>query len=196
MNFLFHMLLSGDDDQLLVGNFMGDFVKGALEGRFHPRIRQGVQLHRRIDSYAEQHPLFRRSRYRLPDRYGLYRGVMVDLFYDHFLVNSWQEWSVEPFDSFLTRTRAVVEGHREDLPATLRPLLPMIFDELLPSYATVEGIGDALRRMSRRIIRPNPLAGSEQELRRLRPALRQDFYGFTPDLHRFAAQQDNRPHEL
>ena len=53
MNFLFHMLLSGNDEQLLVGNFIGDFVKGPLQERFEPRIRQGVMLHRQIDSYAD-----------------------------------------------------------------------------------------------------------------------------------------------
>ena len=107
MNFLFHMLLSGDDDQLLIGNFMGDFVKGGLRDRFPPRIRQGVQLHRWIDSFAEQHRLFRQSRYSLSPQYGLYRGIMVDLFYDYFLVNSWSAWTDEPFGAFLDRKSVV-----------------------------------------------------------------------------------------
>ena len=189
MNFLFHMLLSGTDDQLLLGNFMGDFVKGSLQDRFASRVRDGVQLHRRIDSYAEQHPLFRQSRHRLAPEYGLYRGVMVDLFYDYFLVNSWQHWSAEPFDRFLVRTRGVVEDNRAMLPTAMQPLVPVIFEELLPSYATIEGIGQALSRMSRRISRPNPLQGCETELSRHHQALQSDFRGFTPDLCRFAAEQ-------
>jgi len=189
MNFLFHMLLSGNDDQLLLGNFMGDFVKGSLQDRFTPRVRDGVQLHRRIDSYAEQHPLFRQSRYRLAPEYGLYRGVMVDLFYDYFLVNSWQEWSAEPYDRFLVRTRGVVEDNRALLPAAMQPLVAVIFDELLPSYATIDGIGKAFSRMSRRVSRPNPLQGCEAELSRHHQALQSDFYHFTPDIRRFAADQ-------
>lgn len=193
MNFLFHMLLSGTDDQLLLGNFMGDFVKGSLQDRFAPRVRDGVQLHRRIDSYAEQHPLFRQSRHRLAPEYGLYRGVMVDLFYDYFLVNSWHAWSAEPFDRFLVRTRGVVEDNRAQLPVAMQPLVPVIFEELLPSYATVEGIGQALSRMSRRISRPNPLQGCEAELSRHHQALQSDFLAFTPDLCRFAADKDLLP---
>lgn len=189
MNFLFHMLLSGDDDQLLVGNFMGDFVKGPVQGRFAPRIRQGVMLHRRIDSYAEGHPLFRQSRYRLAQEYGLYRGVMVDLFYDYFLVNSWQEWSNEPFAGFLTRTRSVIERNRSSLPEEMQRLVPVIFDELLPSYGTIEGIGIAFIRMSRRIVRQNPLAGCEVELGKHHDGLERDFYGFTPELISFSAQE-------
>lgn len=190
MNFLFHMLLSGTDEQLLLGNFMGDFVKGSLQDRFAPQVRNGVLLHRRIDSYAEQHPLFRQSRYRLAPEYGLYRGVMVDLFYDYFLVNSWHTWSAEPFDRFLARTRGVVEHHRAQLPVAMQPLVAVIFDELLPSYATIEGIGQAFSRMSRRVSRPNPLQGCEMELSRHHQALQSDFCGFTPDICRFVAEQD------
>ncbi len=185
MNFLFHMLLSGKDDQLLVGNFMGDFVKGPLlQGRFPERIGLGVKLHRRIDSYAERHPLFRRSRGRIDSVYGLYRGILVDMFYDHLLVHDWNRWSDEDFSVFLRRTRRVVESHRHVVPEAMVPLLPVIFDELLPSYATVEGIARALARISRRVGRPNPLAGGERELVRLYGNLHADFLEFTPDIIR------------
>lgn len=187
MNFLFHMLLSGADDQLLAGNFMGDFVKGPLGERFAPRIRQGVLLHRRIDSYADHHPVFVRSRGRLSPAYGRYRGVLVDLFYDYYLRTSWNDWSAEPFDAYLLRTRRVMEQHYRELPERLQRLVPFIFDELLPSYATIEGIGSALERMSRRVSRTNPLAGGEGELRRHHGVLERDFREFAPDMIRFAA---------
>ena len=188
MNFLFHMLLSGKDDQLMVGNFMGDFVKGPLQERFSPRIRQGVALHRRIDSYADRHPLFRQSRHRISNDYGLYRGVMVDIFYDYFLVNEWAEWCDEPFADYLIRTRAVVEAHRHTLPVDMHRKVPIIFEELLPSYGTVEGVGSALGRLSRRISRPNPLSGSEQELLSHHDGLQSDFRAFTPEIFRFAGE--------
>ncbi len=188
MNFLFHMLLSGDDDQLLVGNFMGDFVKGQLQERFPPRIRQGLMLHRRIDSYADKDPHFRQSRYRIAGDYGLYRGVMVDLFYDYYLVNNWDAWCDEAFGDYLVRTRNVVERYRHSLPAEMQRLVPIIFEELLPSYGTLEGIGSALSRLSRRISRPNPLHGGEQELLRHHSALQSDFHAFTPDIFRFVEE--------
>lgn len=188
MNFLFHMLLSGDDEQLLVGNFMGDFVKGPLQqGHFPEKVRQGVELHRRIDSYAERHPLFRRSRGRIDPGYGLYRGILVDMFYDYLLVNDWKIWSDEPFATFLRRTRRAVESHQHVIPAAMLPLLPVIFDELLPSYGTVEGIARALARLSRRVGRSNPLSGGELELVRLHGDLRTDFLGFTSEIINYAS---------
>ena len=191
MNFLFHMLLSGNDDQLMVGNFMGDFVKGPLQERFPPRILQGVALHRRIDSYADSHPLFQQSRHRISHDYGLYRGVMVDIFYDYYLVNDWAEWCHEPLEDFLLRTRAIVENHLISLPAEMHRLVPIIFEELLPSYGTTDGIGSALSRLSRRIKRTNPLHGGEEELIRLHDDLQSDFRIFTPEIFGFVGEVIN-----
>jgi len=182
MNFLFHMFLSGNDERILTGNFMGDFVKGPLHGRFPEKISQGVNLHRRIDSYAEHHPLFRTSRSRISPEYGLYRGIMVDMFYDYFLANDWREWSDESFSAFLRRTRIAIDHQRQNIPPAMLPLLPVIFDDLLPSYNTVDGIGRALARLSRRIGRQNPLAGGELELSRLHDELHADFNGFTAEI--------------
>ncbi|HXE95644.1 MAG TPA: ACP phosphodiesterase [Dongiaceae bacterium] len=188
MNFLFHMLLSGEDDQILAGNFMGDFVKGPLAGRFPERIRRGIALHRGIDSYASRDDLFQRSRRRLDPGYGLYRGVLVDLFYDHFLVIEWHNWSDEPLDRYLARTRSVIERQQGELPERLQRIVPVIFEELLPSYGEVSGIGRALERMSRRVVRENPLAGGERELVRNYDELRDDFCGFMPGVRLFAQE--------
>lgn len=187
MNFLCHLYLSGDDPDLLVGNFMGDFVKGRVGEEYPPRLRQGLVLHRRIDSFAQQNEHFQASRRRLASEYGLYRGVLVDLFYDHFLVQEWDEWATEPLAAYLVRTRRLVDQRFQLLPPRLQGLVPVIFDELLPSYGTVAGIGQALARMSRRIARTNPLAGGEGELRRHYAALKADFTAFMPQVRAHVA---------
>ncbi len=180
MNFLFHMLLSGADEQILVGNFMGDFVKGPLLERFPEGIRRGLKLHRSIDSFASRNELFQCSRRRIDPHYGLYRGVLVDLFYDHFLVKEWNRWSDETLDIYLARSRRIIEQHRTELPERLQRIVPMIFDELLPSYGTLSGIGNALERMSRRVSRENPLAVAEAELELNYDGLLADFREFVP----------------
>jgi acyl carrier protein phosphodiesterase len=187
MNYLFHLLLSGDDDELLVGNFMGDFIKGPVGDGYPLRVRQGIMLHRRIDSYAARDEDFRRSRLRLDPGYGHYRGVLVDLFYDHLLLTSWRHWCPLPLHDYLAAARQVVDDHEELLPPAARRLVPLIFDEFIPLYATIDGVGQALARMSRRVTRQNPLTGSEGELAAHYPALMEDFQSFTPRLQRFAA---------
>jgi acyl carrier protein phosphodiesterase len=185
MNFLVHLFLSGDQPEVLVGNFMGDFVKGRLDCRPPHLFADGIVLHRKIDSFAQQHSAFHRSRLRLAVSYGLYRGAMVDLFYDHFLAVEWRDWSPVPQDQWLLRARKIVEGHLSSLPERLQKLVPFIFDELLPSYREPAGIGIALDRMSRRVSRSNPLSGGERELVAHYEELRSDFRLFLPAALKF-----------
>ena len=189
MNFLLHLHVSGSDPNVMVGNFMGDFVKGVVGEQYPAGIREGLQLHRQIDSFAQKHLLFQRSRSRLEPSLRLYRGVMVDLFYDHFLAVEWDSWSVEPFDAWLDRVRNIIKSHRSLLPERLQELVPVCFDELLPSYRHIEGVGRALARMSRRVGRPNPLADGAGELVRNYDGLREDFRGFVPSLELFASEK-------
>ena len=188
MNFLAHLYLSGADPAIMAGNFMGDFIKGRIEYGYPAGLKDGIILHRKIDSFVQRHELFCRSRRRIAVQYGLYRGVILDLFYDHFLITDWERYSTEDLGSFLVRARCNVERFRTWMPARLMDLTPVIFDQLLPSYATVEGVGAALRRMACRIPRENPLPGSEKELVRHHSALRDDFRQFLPILNAYAAE--------
>lgn len=182
MNFLAHLHLSGDDPDVITGNMMGDFVKGRLEGRFPPRITLGLKLHRRIDSFAGSHPAFQASRQRIDPRFGLYRAVLVDLFYDHFLAAHWERFSAEPLADFIVRSEAVVRSRAAHLPERLEQVVPAIFGEWIPSYADPDGIGRVLVRMAARIGRVNPLADGARELLSGYDGLRDDFFRFYPDI--------------
>lgn len=184
LNFLFHMYLSGDDHELLVGNFMGDFVKGVPGDSYPPRIRHGLMLHRKIDSFAQRDASFQSSRLRLSPYYGLYRGVLVDLFYDHFLAKEWDLWSDVPFPDYIAWSRSIIESHLSIMPERLQELAPVIFDKLLPSYKSIPGIESALIRMSGRVRRANPLGEGGAELTRHYEELKSDFERFI-----IAAQQ-------
>jgi acyl carrier protein phosphodiesterase len=187
VNYLFHLFLSGNDPEIMTGNFMGDFVKGQLGDNHPPRLRRGLELHRRIDSFARDQEHFNRSRLRLAPEFGLYRGILVDLYYDHFLAVTWNDWSEEPLADYLIRVRQILEQRRPLLPERLQGLLAVIFDDLLPSYRETAGIGRALERMSRRVPRANPLAGGGGELIRQYELLQQDFLGFLPEARTYAA---------
>ena len=168
---------------------MGDFVKGTLDGRFPERIRQGVVLHRKIDSFASRSEQFQQSTRRIDPRYRLYRGVMVDLFYDHLLVKEWNRWSDEPLSDYLARCRAIITLNHEVLPERMQPLVPYIFEELLPSYGEVSGIGKALERLSRRVKHSNPLAGGEVELVQHYNGLLLDLCSFMPMVIDFVVEE-------
>jgi len=194
LNFLFHLYLSGDDPDILTGNLMGDFVKGRVGEEYPPRLRCGIVLHRRIDSFAQNHPLFRQSRLRIDSGYGLWRGVLVDLFYDHFLAAQWGQWSSVPFDAYIGQARRMVEANRPYLPERMQEVVPVIFEKLIPSYREVEGIGTALERMAGRVRRPNPLAGGEEQLSSHYAGLRDDFRLFVPEAQQFVSEFLSQSH--
>ncbi len=188
MNILFHMYLSGHDPELLVGNFMGDFVKGPVGDAYAPQITQGLILHRKIDSFAQRNSHFQASRVRLAPHYGLYRGVFVDLFYDHFLAKEWSSRADTTLPEYITATRAIINRYVSIMPEQLQEFVPKIFDELLPSYDSISGIESALLRMSRRVRRPNPLAEGGAELTIHYEELKADFGRFIVEVQEYTAK--------
>ena len=187
MNFLTHLFLSGDAPGLLVGNLMGDFVKGRLDGRFPPDIERGILLHRKIDSFAGQNRNFLRSKRRLDPSFGLYRGVLVDLFYDHFLAAHWEDYADVSLSFFISDTWRVLCEHREFLPDKLRRIVPFLFRDWLPSYSDIGGIAAVLHRMSRfRLKRANRLWEGAEALSRYYGGLYGDFREFFPELLAFS----------
>jgi acyl carrier protein phosphodiesterase len=191
MNFLAHLFLSGDDPELLVGNLLGDFVKGRLSGHFPAGIERGIVLHRRIDSFAGRNSHFLHSKRSLDLSFGHYRGILVDLFYDHFLAVHWDEYSEVPLQHFLSKAQRIVLAYEEILPERLRSIVPVIFAELLPSYLEIRGIDQALQRMSFRIPRANRLGEGGVELRRHYDGIYGDFLEFLPEMLEFVREREN-----
>ena len=187
MNFLTHLFLSSGVPELLVGNLMGDFVKGRLDGRFPPGIEQGILLHREIDCFAGQNWHFLRSKRRLDQSFGLYRGVLVDLFYDHFLAAHWEDYADVPLSVFISDAWRVLCEHKEFLPDKLQRIMPFMFRDWLPSYSTIGGIAAVLHRISRfRLKRANPLGEGAEALSRHYVELYGDFRKFIPELIAFS----------
>jgi len=182
VNFLTHLFLSNGDPGLLVGNLMGDFVKGRPDGRFPPGIEQGILLHRQIDSFAGQNRHFLRSKRRLDQSFGHYRGVLVDLFYDHFLAAHWEDYADVPLSVFISDAWRVLCEHKEFLPDNLKRIMPLIFREWLPSYSDVGGIAAVLQRISVRLKRANRLGEGAKALSTNYGELYGDFRKFIPEL--------------
>ncbi|WP_295004232.1 ACP phosphodiesterase [uncultured Dechloromonas sp.] len=185
MNFLAHAVLAGDDPALIVGGVVGDWIKGPLPGLLPPDLARGVALHRAIDSHAETHPAFQRSRNRVAADRRRYAGVLVDIFYDHLLAREWARLRPTPLDSYCAAVYRHIDARLADLPEHARPAMQLMArEDWLSSYADLAGIADVLQRMARRARQPNPLAGGEQ-------AFSADAAGFADDFGQwFADAQD------
>src|SRR3954464_15580437 len=88
MNYLAHLYLSAPTEDAWLGSLLGDFVKGPLDGRYSQHITSAIALHRKIDTFTDAHPVVLRSKSRISAARRRYAGIMIDMFYDHFLARN------------------------------------------------------------------------------------------------------------
>ena len=189
MNYLAHLYLSEPNEDAWLGSLLGDFVKGPLDGRYGTDITRAIALHRKIDSFTDAHPMVLRSKARVSAGRRRYAGIMIDMFYDHFLAKNWVEFHDEPIREFTARIYRVLHLRHALLPDRLQYMAPrMAQTDWLASYAEVDSIRTALDRMGRRLKRENRLLDSADELREHYAELESDFRIFMPQVLQFARQ--------
>ena len=190
MNFLAHIYLSGDNDLRKVGNFMADSIKGKKYLKYPPEVRNGIILHRAIDYYTDTHEIFRQSTQRLFPRYGHYSGIIVDIFYDHFLAANWPDYSEIPLNEYTQEFYKLLDIHYDLLPSKVKSFLPfLIEDNWLLSYAKIQGIQQVLQGMNRRTGRKSGMNHATEELREYYNEFEIEFRAFFEDLRKFSKEK-------
>jgi acyl carrier protein phosphodiesterase len=183
LNYLAHIYLSGSNEEILVGNFIGDYVKGFELGRYSEVMRQGIMLHRHIDSFTDTNMIVKRSKMRLVERYRKYSGIIIDIFYDHFLLNSWHVYSNKPIDDYILNVHDILCQHLDVLPEGVRLFLPsFIKNNWIQKYSTVEGIEDILHRMSNHTTLPEETEFAIKVLREDYNEFAEEFKAFFPSI--------------
>jgi acyl carrier protein phosphodiesterase len=184
MNFLAHAYLSGGDEKLLIGNFIADFVKGksALQ-QFPEEIKRGIALHRSIDAFTDVHPTVTVSKTRLREKYRHYAGVIVDIFYDHFLAKNWERYHHLPLDKFASSVYSTIQANHGMLPERVNDFFPyMMRQNWLVNYSKVAGINRALTGMSRRTPYDSKMDEATHELTHFYNDFEDEFLLFFPEL--------------
>jgi len=189
MNYLAHLYLSQETPQAMVGAVLGDYVKGAVHSRYDGNIRQAIVLHRKIDTYTDAHKrvldskkLFSASRRR-------YAGVLLDLFFDHFLARHWRQYSRQGLSEFTQSAYQALQMHEPLLPSAMCLMTQaMRHQDWLGAYATEQGIANATNGLARRYPRHHRLQGGAEELLRNYHELESLFQSFFPELITFVEQ--------
>ena len=173
----------------MIGNFIADFVKGKKKDEYPDGIRKGIELHRFIDNYTDHHDVVLNSIRRVHDRQEKYSGVVIDILYDHFLAANFKEFSRISLQDFSNNTYSILKKNWEVLPEGVHYFLPfMIERNWLLNYATIEGIGNALSGLSRRVKYANRMNEAGKDLQENYADLESDFRTFFPQLAKAVAQ--------
>lgn len=154
MNYLAHTFLSGTSEEILIGNFIADFLRGNKFDDYSATVVDGIFLHRKIDSFTDEHPMVRQSIQRLRQDYGKYSGVIVDIYYDHYLAMNWHKYAKVSLHEHAQYVYRVLQKNIDVLPPKVQEMLPyMIKQNWLAGYAHLDNIARALTRVSERISR-------------------------------------------
>lgn len=192
MNFLAHIYLSFGDDEITLGNFMADSIRGNKFKHLPARIQKGILLHREIDTFTDAHPVHKKSSKRLHKNYSHYSRVIVDIFYDHFLAKNWERYSETPLDIFVENFYGLLEDSYTILPDGVKRMMPyMIADNWIFNYSKMYGIAKVLNGMNRRTKNKSKMNFAILDLEEHYDTFEKEFTDFFEELQVFSKHKFN-----
>ena len=183
MNYLSHIYLSGQSEEIILGNFIGDHVKGQQFLNYPPEVAKGIYLHRQIDSFTDSHPVVNECIVKMRPAFGKYSGIVIDIFLDHFLAVNWPDYSFEKLSTFTKRFHAVLLANFFQLPSQVKLFVPfLIQNKRLQSYASFDGIEKTLRIMVKHTSLPAETEFALKILEDEYPFFNDAFHRFFPEI--------------
>lgn len=187
MNFLAHIYLSGNNEFIMLGNFIADIVKGNNFDLLDAGVVKGIKIHRQIDQFTDQHEAVKRSNTFLRPVFGKFSGITTDIFYDHFLALHWSKYSAIPLSEFAEKTYNSIESHLHILPPETKEIFRIMKqNNWLLNYSNLYGIERTMDGMARRTKFDSNLKRGADELRKNYKWHEHNFFEFFPDVETFA----------
>ena len=201
MNFLAHLFLAEANPESRMGNLLGDFVTGnPWDDRFEPVIWKGIMERRHIDVFTDAHLAWKKSRNLLDPNLRRFAGIVIDIFYDHYLTLHWEKYSPEqPLAAFIVEVYADLQKAKHHAPPdAYRVMREMMREDWLGNYGTVEGIRETIEGVSRRSPKLQPMRDSVKTMEENFHEMEAHFLEFFPDMIQFiqarrAAGKDEEP---
>jgi len=183
MNFLAHLVLSPKETDFICGNIAADFLRGSDRKFVSKGVQSGISMHQFVDQFTDTHVLVKTSKDRLKKHFRLFSGVLIDVFYDHFLAKDFEliaNISLEEFCEYIYET---LEKNTSELPPKLRQFVPvMIRENILFSYRRLAGIQTALTRINLRVTKKFSVGLAMAILNDMYDILENDFRQYFPYL--------------
>jgi acyl carrier protein phosphodiesterase len=185
MNWVAHVFLSQNDFPIQLGNLLADVLKPVELKSFGPDIYRGVECHYAIDRFTDSHKIFQESKSLFFPIYRHYSAVLIDIFYDHFLVVNWDKYCDIPYLDYFEQFHNRLRNHSTPLNERAQYFIDSILTtNRLARYGTLAGVENSLERISQRpgfTGRINIVA-SMKELELHYDELNQHFQAFFPQL--------------
>lgn len=183
MNYLAHTYLSCGDEELLIGNFIADFINGKQARSLDDSYQKGIRLHRKIDSFTDDHSEFRKGTKRLSKYHSKYSPVVLDILYDHLLALNWKRYSGLTLQEHADQSYAIFEKHIDVFIERGVEYIPkMISHNFLASYADSDRVKYVLSKMDERTRFASQFVNAMDHLQEDFDAYNSEFNAFFPEM--------------
>lgn len=194
MNFLAHNYLSFQQPGLIVGNYLGDFLRNQEVKKLPLPIKAGVILHRKIDSFTDHHPVVREGTALLHNTMGKYAPVVLDIYFDFLLSRNWHDFHNHALSEFCDISYDVLLKHRDSMSERVAARMEkMVSDRWLEKYQSYRGLERIFDFLHKRAKFESNLVAAPVVLRSLQDQLENIFLRFFPDIIVFARSEAGVP---
>jgi len=195
MNHLAHLALAGDKPEMVIGGFLGDFVKGQLQNRFEPEIEEGIRLHRAIDAYTDQHTEVASAASQFKPPFRRYSGIILDVLFDYLLAQNWSDYYDCELQQFSRHVLRLLVESNDHLPPKVHLIATKMHSaNSLSNYGEIRFLETAFSNLSQRLTRSNPLGNALYICLELLPHIQENFRRFYPDLQAFCLDWQGSHH--
>ena len=192
MNFLAHLFLSCQSEDLIIGNMIADFIRNKEVAGYSEGVQQGIFLHRSIDHFTDNHAMVRQGTQRLRPIHGKYSPVVIDIFYDYCLAKNWATYSPQKFPEFREWIYDILRKRKNDLPDRLEKRISRwIEGDWLQGYSTKEGLHFVFKQMDKRTKFPSAFAKSVDHLHENFELYNKEFNLFFPEVIQMVDEKCN-----
>jgi acyl carrier protein phosphodiesterase len=187
MNYLAHLHIAEHTQTSLLGNFLGDFVKGNPDGSYNPEVVKGIRLHRFVDSYTDAHPLIKSVKPLFSKELRRFSPISLDMFWDHCLAKHWLTFHTQSLSDFSIQAQTIIAQETkvltEPLPERFEKVSKLVWQgRWFEHYVDLKNIDFALQRIASRSPRMTPLADTFVTLADHYEELTDTFFKLYPDV--------------
>jgi acyl carrier protein phosphodiesterase len=152
MNHLSHAVLSFPNKKMMVGQFLGDGVRGKDFNYFEPEIRAGILLHRWIDSNLDSFQFIQQIRAEIRSEVGLYSPVFIDILLDHFRAKHFDTLGMGKLKKFQDDWISMLLPFENQMSRRLLGYYQaMLKYQWFQTYESIEGTQEVLIQMAMRL---------------------------------------------